>query len=108
MRIAFDDHAEAGRALGHDLYRFSRLNSPANWPQSVREGYEHARARRVPRSSADVYKKKWLQLRLNALARSRFVSDGVTPQFLRRIDVDECPVLRIALTRGTMSDSDCP
>ena len=106
MRIAFDDHAEAGRALGHDLYRFTRLNQVVDWPRSVREGYEHARAQQSPRCSADVYKKKWLQLRLSALERGRFISDGVTPQFLRRIDVAECPVLRIGLTRGTLDDSD--
>ena len=106
MRIDFDDHAEAGRALGHDLYRLTRLSDGIDWPQNVREGFEHARAQRTPRSSADVYKRKWLQLRLSALERGRFVSDGVTPHYLRRIDVPECPVLRIALTRSTLEDSD--
>ena len=106
MRIEFEDDVEAARALGHDLYRFSRMPVDDDWPTGVRDGFELARTRGEARRSGDAYQRKWLQLRLSALGRGRFVSDGVTPQFLRRIDVVECPVLRITLTRGTRADTD--
>jgi hypothetical protein len=101
-----NDIAEVGRALGHDLYRLSRMRASIDWPQSVREGFVEARLRGLTRSRPDRFVAKWLQLRLGAEKRGRPVADGVTPNYLRQIDVAECPVLRTPLTHGALADSD--
>lgn len=100
------DSVEVGRRLGYDYYRSTRLQAHDAWPASVIEGFEHARARRLPRESADRYVRKWLQLRLGAQQRGRVVADDVTPQLLQRIDLERCPVTREPLTRGERADSD--
>jgi hypothetical protein len=68
VRIAFDDGAETGRALGHDLYLLSRVAVSPEFPASVREGFEQAHVRRLPRSVSDRFVRKWLQLRRNCAA----------------------------------------
>lgn len=50
---------------------------------------------------------KWLQLRLDALARSRaFESVQLTPGYLGRIDVALCPITREPLTQSSGEASD--
>jgi hypothetical protein len=71
VRIAFDDGAETGRALGHDLYLLSRVAVSPEFPASVREGFEQAHVRRLPRSVSDRFVRKWLQLRRNCAAGGR-------------------------------------
>ena len=107
MKVEHDfDRVEAGRRLGHDLFRYRRSFDIDRVTPSVREGYDEARVRRTPTRVPDRFVRKWLQLRLNAARRDRVVNDDVTPELLRRIDVAECPVLRIDLTHGEQADSD--
>ncbi|MDQ2820702.1 MAG: hypothetical protein M3Y65_09945 [Pseudomonadota bacterium] len=97
---------EAGRQLGHDLYCHSRLARDPGWSEAVTEGFDSAEARGQMRQAGDRFVRKWLQLRASALRRDRIVDADVTPDFLRRLDVAECPVLRIRLTHGEQSDTD--
>lgn len=100
------DAVEAGRRLGHDLFCHSRLPADARWPAPVREGFGEARARGLPRAAGDRFVRKWLQLRLGAWQRQRVVADDVTPDLLREIDVDDCPVTRRPLTHATGGPTD--
>lgn len=100
------DHREVGRSLGHDLYRFRSSFEVRDVPPSIVEGFTHARIQHVAQRAPDRYVRKWLQLRLNAYRRNRVVDERVTPEFLRRIDIAVCPVMRIALTHGERKPSD--
>lgn len=99
------DAVEAGRRLGHDLYRLSRIALQADWPLAVREGFEAARPGTRPHQD-DRFLRKWLQLRLGALLRGRAVAPDVTVDLLRRLDVSHCPVTREPLTHATRLGSD--
>lgn len=74
----------------------------------VRQGWEAGQAvfgNRTLRATPQV--RKWLQLRLGAWLRGKaFETVGVTPAFLKRIDVPVCPVTGEALTQGTGTGSD--
>lgn len=100
------DSVEAGRQLGHDFYRFSRLPLQADWPAPVREGHREAAAAHLPRQAGDRFQRKWLQLRLGAWCRGRVVAPDVTPDLLRELDVESCPVTRAPLTHGLQADTD--
>jgi hypothetical protein len=96
---------ERNRALGHD-YAVYRLTPPADAPAPLREGYRASVAQKTGTQEPDRFIKKWLQLRLNALRRGRWVSESVTPDFLRQIDVPTCPVTLETLTHGQRQPSD--
>jgi len=101
------DAVEVGRRLGHDLHRLSRIALQPDWPQSVREGFEAAAAGQAVRPCQDDrFVRKWLQLRLGALARGRVVAPDVTVELLRELDVSRCPVTREPLTHATRRGSD--
>ena len=104
--ISLTDLVEAGRCLGHDLHDRSRLPLQPAWPAAVREGFLTARARGHRRPDPDRFTRKWLQLRLGALARGRVIADDVTPAAIRQLDTPRCPVTRGPLSagRGTASD----
>ncbi|MES2299400.1 MAG: hypothetical protein V4582_20345 [Pseudomonadota bacterium] len=106
VEISRVESAEVGRQLGYDLFRFGRQSDNGNLAQSVVEGYAQARARGIDRESPDRFTRKWLQLRMSAFERARAFDVAVTPELLRRIDVDVCPIMRIRLTHGSMQDSD--
>lgn len=99
------DPVEAGRRLGHDLYRLSRIALQPDWPLAVREGFEAARGAARPHQD-DRFVRKWLQLRMGALTRGRAVAPDVTVELLRRLDVSHCPVTREPLTHATRLGSD--
>ena len=92
-------------SLGWD-YAAHGISLPDDADPHTRDGFDTARSRRIRAQSADRYVRKWLQLRSNALRRGRIVSEKVTPDFLRSIDVAVCPVTGITLTHGTGEDSD--
>ena len=100
------DSVEVGRQLGHDLHGCSRLPLQPDWPAPVREGFLAAAAGRSPRQAGDRFQRKWLQLRLGAFNRQRVVAPDVTPDLLRELDLDHCPVTRQPLTHGLRADTD--
>lgn len=100
------DPVETGRRLGHDLHRLSAIAPQPQWPLSVREGFEAAAGQGIRPRQDDRFVRKWLQLRLGALARGRAVAPDVTVELLRRLDVSHCPVTRQPLTHATRQGSD--
>lgn len=98
--------AELGRQLGHDLYCRSRLPLQPDWQDSIAEGFRAAAAAGHLRHTPDRFERKWLQLRLGAWRRRRAVADDITPELLRELDVEHCPVTRERLTHGTGNPSD--
>lgn len=99
------DEIDIARQLGFDAYRY-RQRQRSEWGPAISEGYLEAASRRCARQDPDRFERKWLQLRMNAFRRKRVVDARITPTYLRRIDVDDCPILRIALTHGEQSGSD--
>lgn len=100
------DRNEIGRRLGHDLYRFGRTDNNGEWNPRIVEGYQQAQARHEVRLTPDRFIKKWLQLRLGAFSRNRLFDESVTPDMLLKIDVAECPILRVQLTHGAQTSND--
>ena len=100
------DVREIGRRLGYDLYRYRRNFDRTALPTAIDEGWLLAAARQVPAEGGDRFVNKWLQLRINALKRGRVVDDRITTQYLKRIDVSSCPVMRVVLTHGERLDTD--
>lgn len=103
-------HEHIGFELGWD-YAHYRLLPPAPYaqePSPLRHGLLAGQAvfgDRTLQATRSV--RKWLQLRLHAWLRGRSVElFQVTPRYLQQIDVDHCPVTRIALSASTLQDSD--
>lgn len=96
---------ERFRALGEDIASYG-LALPEKADPALVEGYRAGRAKHGRRRRADRFVRKWLQLRSQALGRGRAVSEDVTVEFLRRIDVPVCPVTLVTLTHGEEADTD--
>ncbi|HRI18594.1 MAG TPA: hypothetical protein PL196_08740, partial [Burkholderiaceae bacterium] len=111
--LAFEDipsDRETGFEIGWDHGQHG-LTPPAGWltlGSPLRHGWEAARANFGARTLLPTRSvRKWLQLRLNAWRRGRvFEGVQVTPNYLRQIDVDHCPITRQTLTRGTGMPTD--
>lgn len=104
MHLEYD--VEIGRELGWDLARYGwshREDANADVIEGHKAGMAHfIRPQRVP----DRYERKWLQLRQNALRRSRVVQSEITPAFIKLIDHPTCPVTLVTMTHGLMLDTD--
>jgi hypothetical protein len=96
---------ERYRVLGDDFARYG-LGFPPHSPNALEEGHRAGRARHGKPLTPDRFVRKWLQLRYQALTRSRAVSDHVTVDFLRRLDVSVCPVTLSTLTHGELKPTD--
>jgi hypothetical protein len=70
------------------------------------DGYRAGREHWMAVPNHDRFVKKWLALRMSAWQRGRRVSEEVTPDYLRSIEVGYCPITRQPLTHGTMSGTD--
>jgi hypothetical protein len=106
IEISSVERTEVGRQLGHDLFRFGKRPDSNDVAPSVLEGFLQARARGIGQEHSDRFTRKWLQLRTNAFDRERAFDVAVTPELLRKIGVDVCPVMRVRLTHGAMKDTD--
>lgn len=96
--------------IGWDFARH-RLVPPADHLHAghpVRQGWEAGQAVFGTRTrEATPHVRKWLQLRLGAWLRGKaFEGVGVTPAFLRRIDVPACSITGELLTHATGKPSD--
>ena len=96
---------ERFRALGEDIASYG-LALPDKPGRALIEGYRAGCAKHGRHRRADRFVRKWLQLRRHALERTRGVSEDVTVEFLRRIDVPVCPVTLLTLTHGKEADTD--
>lgn len=93
-----------GFQIGEDYARYGRV-LPEGADESVIAGYR-AGSRAKGKWKTDRYIRKWLQLRLNAYARGKLFSDDITPDLLRSIETDYCPITGIRLTHATGTESD--
>lgn len=99
------DATDIARQLGFDNYCYAQ-SARLDWHPAVLEGYREAFVGRATHRRPDRFERKWLQLRMNALRRGRVVDSLISPQYLRQIDVEECPVLRCTLTHGAGTGTD--
>lgn len=99
-----DDRVEFN--IGWDYAAYG-MPVPDEASDSLRAGHAAGLHKfRRPIGEADRYVRKWLQLRRNAAKRYRIFEDNVTPDWLRVIDVQVCPVTWEVLTHGTRSGTD--
>jgi len=98
---------ELGFDLGWDLARFGRTSPDDADLPGLRDGCRAGQLQfPYPQQRCDRFMAKWLQLRLGALRRRRAVDAGVTPDYLRSIDADFCPVVLSPLTHAMLADTD--
>jgi hypothetical protein len=93
-----------GFQIGEDFAHYGR-QLPEGVSQSIVAGY-NAGKREKGKWKANRYVRKWLQLRLNAFTRGKLFSGEITPELLKSIDADYCPITGIMLTHATGKDSD--
>lgn len=97
----------AGTAIGWDWAAYG-LQLPERYGGAALDGFlagSH-HFRRSTLHPHDRFVRKHLQLRTNAWVRNRIFDPGVTPNYLRWIDVTHCPVTREELTHGELRPSD--
>jgi len=100
--------ARVGFNIGWDTYAsgMDLLGKRSNY-KCIRQGWDAARLQNVKQATEhDRFVHKCLTLRFHAWTRNRHFSDDVTPEFLRYIDVEYCPVTLEKLTHGTMAPTD--
>jgi hypothetical protein len=96
-----------GFELGWDIAALGRTIDLIACNADVRDGYKAGKLHFPrPMRHPDRFETKWLQLRLGALSRHRIVQPEITPQYLRYIDTDVCPVSLVRLTHSTRTDTD--
>ncbi|HSW27667.1 MAG TPA: hypothetical protein VLJ62_33235, partial [Burkholderiaceae bacterium] len=110
VSLAWGDPGNVGFEIGWD-HAQHRLTPPVEHLQlgnPLRHGWEAGKAAFGSRTrQATPAVRKWLQLRVNAWQRGRaFETLTVTPAFLRRIEVDLCPITHEPLTHATGTPSD--
>lgn len=102
-RMSFE---HVGYNLGWD-YAAHGMRPPSDEEACVvrghAEGAQHFRRHSI---DADLFVRKWLQIRFNALLRRRVFDDAVTPQFLKSICTSHCAITRVPLTVGKLAGSD--
>ena len=103
--LSKEEIAERYRALGDDMAYFG-VRPRKLAPTAFEEGYRAGLARHVRPRAADRFVRKWLHMRRQALSRRRAVSQDVTLEFLRTIDVSVCPVTLVSLTHGEVAPTD--
>lgn len=103
-----EDLARSQFILGEDYAFYGLLLPVFLWDvEEVVKGYDFTKnSKRARVKAPDKYIRKWLQLRANAMVRSRSFDEAITPDFIRGIEVKECPVSRVALTYGTGEGTD--
>jgi hypothetical protein len=93
-----------GFQIGEDYAHYGR-RLPAGAAKSIIAGYQ-AGSQEKGKWKTNRYIRKWLQLRLNAYSRGKLFSDEITPDFLKSIETDYCPITGIKLTHATGTESD--
>lgn len=101
-----NEKIECGRQIGYDLYKFDRTINKEEFSTSIVEGFLAAQAQKIPKTNSDRFIRKWLQLRVNAFHRDHDFDHKITPDLLKLIDVNVCPVTRQYLTYGEKKSTD--
>jgi len=100
-------NSKVGFDIGWDhAQHYFRLHDDMHGYKDVLDGFNAAKDRKIAMETPDRFVAKWLLLRFNAWRRNRIFDDGVTPEFLRFIDVARCPITDVELTHGTQQETD--
>lgn len=90
--------------LGWD-YGIYGISPNPQLPFDAGQGYRAARQSR-DRHPSDRFVVKWLQIRSNAMLRGISFAAAITPETIKSLDADICPVSGVTLTHGELSDND--
>jgi hypothetical protein len=113
-RDAWGQHQREALGQGHAAFElgwdFARhglssavgLEDNAEFNDGIRAGCRHW----PQRWEQSRHVRKWLLLRAGALVRGVPISAHVTPEYLEAIDVQVCPITRVALTHASGSNTD--
>jgi len=93
-----------GFHIGQDFAHYGRVLA-ADVHESIIAGYQEG-LKEKGKWKSDRYINKWLQLRLNAYARGKLFSDQITPDYIRSLDAETCPITGVQLTHATGKESD--
>lgn len=102
-RMSFD---HVGHNLGWDFAAHG-IKPPGTDDPAILRGFQEGE-QRFGRSTieADLFVRKWLQIRFNAFTRRRVFDDSVTPAFIAKICTNYCSITRVPMTVKTFSGSD--
>jgi len=100
-----EEKDKVGFGIGQD-WAFYRQHLPDNADAAIFRGFETNTAYFSAKQEVDRFIRKWLQLRYHAYLRERTIADGVSPQFLKAIDINFCRVTEAKLTHSTQDTSD--
>ena len=103
--IQHEEKDKIGYVIGQDWSYFNQP-LPIEADAAIYRGYENNMAHTPRGFEVTRFIKKWLQLRHHAYLRNRTVSDDVTPELIRAIDVSFCQITETDLTHGFQIGSD--
>jgi len=93
-----------GFHIGQDFAHYGRVLA-ADVHESITAGYQQG-LKEKGKWKSDRYINKWLQLRLNAYTRGKLFSDQITPDYIKSLDTETCPITGVQLTHATGKDTD--
>ena len=93
-----------GFHLGQDFAHYGR-KLDAGVHESIIAGYREG-LKEKGKWKSNRYINKWLQLRFNAYTRGKLFSDQITPDYIKSLDTETCPITGVALTHATGKESD--
>lgn len=109
LKCRTDEHYRIGFEIGWDL-AFHGLQLMPSHGAAIVDGHQawcvNHPAGVGPSVVPSVWVRKWLLVRSNAWRRHITFSAEVTPEHLRAITPENCPITRRQLTKGTLEESD--
>jgi hypothetical protein len=100
-----EEKEKIGYLIGQD-WSFYHQPLPIEADAAIYRGYENNTAHPPRNFDIDRFAKKWLQLRHHAYLRKRTVSDDVTIDLIKALDLSFCQITEVDLTHGFQIDSD--
>lgn len=93
-----------GFHIGQDFAHYGRTVDAAA-PESIHAGYQEG-LKEKGKWKTDRFINKWLQLRFNAYVRDKLFSDQITPDYIKSIDAQVCPITGVQLTHASGEKTD--
>ena len=93
-----------GFHIGQDFAHYGRTVA-TDAPESILTGYREG-LKEKGKFKSTRYINKWLQLRFNAYIRNKLFSEKITPDYIKIMDAETCPITGVPLTHATGEDTD--
>ena len=93
-----------GFHIGQDFAHYGRTVA-TDAPESILTGYREG-LKEKGKFKSTRYINKWLQLRFNAYIRDKLFSEKITPDYIKIMDAETCPITGVPLTHATGEDTD--